>query len=128
MTRRTRLTAGIFALLAMTFSLAENVMASICAPMPEMMASTVVGDSEPMGDDCMLAFHGERDSDQDEDGRRHCPFSPGTAAQGCNVAASLPALSVHIDGSPLEATLTIPFDNTRHDVLLATALFHPPKA
>jgi hypothetical protein len=131
MTRRFRLAAGIFASLAMTFSVVETVLASMCAPMP-VLAASVAGESAPSADDCMARVHGqpERDGDEGTDGSPsggfHCPFGP-VAAQGCTAPALLPATTDRVEGSPSENTVAPAFETARHDLLLATPLFHPPK-
>jgi len=128
MTRRLRPAAGTFALLAMTFSLAENVLASTCAPMPQMAPTSMASAGAPVADDCMVAVHGHERGDPGSEGQRHCPFGPAAASAGCTAAASLRASSTQVDGASSEATAAIPFDDLQQDLLLPTTLFHPPRA
>jgi hypothetical protein len=94
--------------------------------MPELSMSVSAGESLPMADDCMMAPQHER-RDEGDEAPRHCPFAP-TAIQGCTAAASLPAASVHIGGSPADAIALIRLDSAQHELLLAASFFHPPKA
>lgn len=126
MRRRTRLIAGTFAFVAMTFSLAETVIASTCAPGAGMAMAEAV-DTHAPEHDCVTASHDREHRGSGEDGR-HCPFSPATAAQGCAAVASLPA-SAMTDFSPsLEGAGTVFVEPSEHDLLLAQPPFHPPRA
>lgn len=127
MLRPVRLIAGILTLSALAFSLAEAVVASTCAPMPEMNVGTMADAGEPSAVDCMPAPHRTM-PDPGNEGMPHCPFGPMTVAQGCTAVASLPAPAVFFDVSPSGALATITFDDGDHDLLLATVLFHPPKS
>jgi hypothetical protein len=72
-----------------------------------------------------LTFHGRPAT-----GSGHgspCPFTPATS-QGCTPVASLPAPSIQISVCPSEAAVTAVLDVAQRDLLLAIALFHPPKA
>lgn len=122
MERRTRYIAGLLTFVALTFSLAEGVWASTCALEMGMSAPTSHG--MPAGHDCLTGHPGERDRPDVPD----CPFGPVSAAQGCVAAASLPAASVvEIALSP-ESTSLAPTTETERQLLLGSALFHPPKA
>jgi len=150
MTRRTRFIAGILALVAMTFSFAETVLASTCAPMTapggSEMAAMMAGDAAafghaampmeapasatergaaPSGTGCMIARHDGRDDERGDEG--HCPFG-AAVTQGCSAFASLPARSARSQAPPSEAAPEVPSAHSRTDLLLAHALFHPPRA
>lgn len=127
MTRRVRLPAGILTLAALLFSMAEAVVASTCAPMLEQGMGAVADPEEPRAMDCMPTAEGELPG-PDSEGPPHCPFGPMTLAQGCAAAASLPAPAVFVAESPSAVLGPVSFDHTRHEILLATVLFHPPKA
>ena len=124
---RSRFFAGIFALLATTGALAEGVIASACAPGMEMNAVAMpLDEGATHGADCMvdMAEPGER-SDLPEDGR-HCPFAP-VAAQGCLAIASLAASGVTVADPCSQAEAGFVLDDQQHDLLIETALFHPPR-
>lgn len=104
-----RLFAGIVALAGLSFALAEGVLAASCAP-TEIEASVVEETS-----------HGH-------DHGPSCPFAPLASPDGCAAAASLPAVA----GSELmfspEVSESIGWSQTQTELLLATALFRPPRA
>lgn len=129
MRRRRRFLAGTLALVAMTFSFTEMVLASVCAPMPGMTVAADVTDRDADASasmDCLFAT-GHGDPEGGGDDGRHCPFGP-TMGPGCSGVASLPALSSPMRAPPSEVASRILFDEARHDLLLAHAAFHPPRA
>lgn len=129
MKRRTRILAGTLTLLAMTFALAETVVASACAPamiMQENAGSVTQG--EP-ADDCVLdGLHERRDHEDGGEGERHCPFGPAAAAQGCAAVASLPARAAVAPAPSLGTAVAVFVERAQRDLLLGGALFHPPRA
>lgn len=125
MTRRTRFIAGLITSLVLVVSLAEGAWASTCTPAMEMSAASGATSQEmPHGSDCMPGPHDE----QDRQGVPDCPFGPAGMAQGCVLAASLPAGSaVGVTPSPEGAELFIAFETEPH-LRLGSTVFHPPKA
>jgi hypothetical protein len=118
--------AGIIASLALTFSMAETVVASMCA-LPPVWQGEAAAESIPAGDDCMMTTPDGRSGDRKGDGASRCPFGPGAAARGCVTAASLPAPSIRM-GTVAVDTSVSPLVVVRwNDLLLETILFHPPK-
>jgi len=141
MNRRMRVLSAILALVALTFSFAEAVVASTCAPMRVMDDLTMMDDvmavpasseaaagseAAPNPMDCpFMTAHDEREGDR-EDGR-HCPFGPALG-QGCAVAPSLPGLMLDVSAAPAQSASPSSLDEVRPHLLLARALFHPPRA
>lgn len=133
MTRRTRTFAGLLALAAMTASFSEAVLASVCAsPMAmgsmsdmAMAADSADGDgaSGAHGPGCDWMNHTEESSGDGE----HCPLTP-TASQGCTVAASAPAPEVSVASTGWLAARDLTLDVAEPELLLAHALYHPPRA
>ena len=125
MRRRKRLLTSILALVAMTFSLAETVAASVCSPGMAMAAE--VHDVDPVhGDHAMPAgtHHGEQGAP--EEGDTQCPFGPAVA--GCAGVASFPA-QVSSDFGPLSHADTAAFaEPTQQHLLLVSHLFRPPRS
>lgn len=121
--------AGILALVAMTFSFTEMVLASVCAPMSGMAAAVDMTDRDvdasPSMDCLFTGGHGPPAEDG-EDGR-HCPFGPAMG-QGCTAVASLPALTSAMSAPPSQVATGTVFDEARRDLLLAQPLFHPPRS
>lgn len=129
MTRRMRFFAGIFALVAMTAALAEGVVASACAPGMEMGGGAMAAPGiAPAGDESMgdMAEPSPRDDVPDDGG--DCPFAPVASAQGCLAIASIPASGVSVAEPSAQTGARILFDDRQHDLLLGTALFHPPRS
>ena len=138
MNRRMRTFSALLALTALVFSFAETMAASACAPMSMMdggkaMDAVTMTDAprddevaataaEPGAMDC--PFMTERDGGEDG---RHCPFGPALG-QGCAGAPSLPALVLDVNAPPGDPASRVSFDEIRPDLLLARALFHPPRA
>lgn len=119
MKRRARSIAGILALVALSLSLAESVLASTCPPMSEAEQTDMAGmmGGSPTDD--------APDGDQSDD--RHCPFS-GAVPQGCFAFASLPAGSDASPAPALEGHPEVISGAAHPDLLLARALFRPPRA
>ena len=92
MKRRMRTLAGMFGLAAMTLSLGEAVLASVCATSMDMASMDVDGAqvSEAMED--MPGMPMPADGPDDDQGSRYdeCPLGPALG-QGCLAFASLPA-------------------------------------
>ncbi len=125
MNERARTIAGFFALVAMTFALAETVLASTCDPAMDMGDSSAAVAAQ--SHDAMLGpSHAPERQDGREDGRT-CPISPA-AAQACGGAASLPAHALAVPALSPEGVAGIFFHPTQHDLLLGDTLFHPPRA
>lgn len=132
MMRPMRFAAGTVATLAFLISIAETVVASLCAPMqgmPQIVQVVAEESAEkvPMsanGSDC-----GDANASDDENaGESPCPFGPYASSQGCSAAASLPANGAEIrSGTRVIRNLTA-FRNAGHENLLVVRLFHPPKA
>lgn len=125
MNRRSRFVAGLITLFVMALSFAEGVWAATCAPEMVMSeASPVSSQQMPNGPDCMPGRYDEQDGQDLPD----CPFGPAGSMQGCVPAASLPATPlVEIAPSPEGAERVIVSDQ-EPDLLLGSAIFHPPKS
>lgn len=128
MARRTRFIAGILAFLALTFSIAESVWASTCAPGMEMdvpaeMASHEGADESHMAE---RSVEGERGDDDEES--RDCPFGDHAAVQTCVGALSLPAVASVFFIPSLEDAAGVFTLQTQSDLLLESALYRPPRA
>lgn len=121
MRRRTRRIAGIFALVAMTFALTETVIAATCAPGMDMGAmETQVSEADVMPG----GSHDDHRRDGDE---ADCPFGPASAVQGCAGMAVLPTHTARAVSSSGALTGSVSTEQTRQDLLLVKALFHPPR-
>lgn len=149
MKRRTRLIASGFTALAMTFSLGEAVLASMCVPgldatavdaadaapmhgMPccgpaEMRDVMTAGAEDTPGENCMHGAHGRAGSDPNGRDEAPCPFGPVAGAPGCGAAASLPAHTFDDLAASPETAMAVVSDHTRHSPSFASTLFHPPK-
>lgn len=139
MRRRTRLLAGTFALVAMTFALAETVIAASCMPGMDMGA-TEVSAMDTHTPQAPAGHHDQRvpmdgnpadgtpaDGTPSDGDERDCPFGP-TVVQGCAGAASLPAQAAHGVDSQGALSSSVSTEPAQQDLLLVTALFHPPRA
>ena len=120
--------AAVLALVALTISFAEGVWASSCTPGMAMDGMPAQSDV----DGCMVGMAGHVNAadnpSSDPPTEPHCPFAPLSTAGACVVAASLPATPpVELAPSPEGALLTVFREDTR-DLLLASELFHPPRA
>ena len=122
--QRSRRIAAVFALVALTLSLAETVWASTCAP---MSASPAVAAQEAgHSGDCPGSEHSEP-SEQRGGDEPHCPFAPVVTA-GCVAAASLPTSTSLAAPPAVEGEVAEPTAAAAADLLLGTALFRPPRA
>lgn len=127
MSRRTRFLAGIFALVAMTSALTEGVLASACSPGMDMDDSAMSMGAESPHDGGMTDTGDRSEPQQSPDGGSDCPFAP-VAAQGCLGMASIPAngiVAVAWSGDDRDRPA---FDDQQQDLLLRSALFHPPRS
>lgn len=126
MNQRTRLIAGIFALVAMTFSLAEAAGASTCAPSMDMHASDAAAEQVQMHH-CLEAGLPDLEREDGREDAGDCPFSQA-AAQACAGLTSLPSHAV-AGIAPFSASAAAIFaDSTQYDLLLRNDLFRPPRA
>ncbi|HUG39933.1 MAG TPA: hypothetical protein VMM12_05595 [Longimicrobiales bacterium] len=122
--QRSRRIAAVFAVVALTLSLAETVWASTCAP---MSASPAVAAQEAgHSADCPAKGHDEG-SEHPGGEEPHCPFAP-VVTPGCVAAASLPTSSSVPTPPAVEAEVTEPAAAAAADLLLGAALFRPPRA
>ena len=132
MTRRTRTFAGLLALAAMTASFSEAVLASVCASptamgsMSGMVPSPAEDDSQDTNERGMPCDRMDHTGESREGGE-HCPLTP-TATQGCTVAASAPAPETAVGGLEGPTTRHVIPDVIEPELLLAHALYHPPRA
>jgi hypothetical protein len=122
--KRLRLLVRLFVLVAMMFSLAESVWASVCASMATMAVSDTAMSGDMPG---MPAMPGP-DEQQSDDNGPSCPHGPAAVAQGCLTAASLPANSAEplafTDRRAVYASVTAP----AHGRIYNATPFHPPRA
>lgn len=125
MARRTRFIAGILASLALTFSFAESVWASTCAPGMEMDAPAEMACHEGAGESQMPERPGGGE-DGEEPG--DCPFGPHATVQSCVGALSLPAVATVLFAPSLEDAAGVFIPQTQSDLLLQSALYRPPRA
>jgi len=94
-------------------------------PMDDVMADAAGSEAAPNPMDCpFMTAHHEREGDS-EDGR-HCPFGPALG-QDCAVAPSLPGLTLDVRAAPAQAASRTSLDEVQPHLLLARALFHPPR-
>jgi hypothetical protein len=132
--KRVRRAGAILAILALTLSFGEWVLASLCATMPgmpsmaEVTSEDMTAESVAMHGDMMAANDEPVDSRADERELPPCPFGPFTVAQGCMGSAHLPSAAAHLRNPVTEHRISTSSDKSRHELLLAVALFHPPKA
>lgn len=104
-----RLFAGIVALAGLSLALTEGVVAASCAP-TEIESSVV------------------EEASHEHDHDPSCPFAPLASPDGCVGAASLPSVAVcDLMFSP-EISESIGSSPTQAELLLASALFRPPRA
>ena len=129
MNRRRRTCAGFVAIVALTFSFAETVWASTCAPAMGTPAEAAFSSEHvPTDPDCMshVPAGGTRHGDDDEGPQ--CPFGPTAAAEGCMASATLPGRPAQAPTLSPDASSAVLSAEGKHDLLLQTALFHPPRA
>jgi hypothetical protein len=82
----------------------------------------------PHADDCPHGWNGHETAEQDADDERPCPFGSAAAAQACAGVASLPARAVTALAPSAEVATVVFVELTDRDLLLAAALFHPPRS
>lgn len=128
MNRRTRSVAGLCALLALSFSLAESVWASTCAmPAAEGMADIQQTASEfPTGAQCDT--HRSADSERRGPDDEPCPFGSPLGAQSCAGVVSLPTAGAVLPALASEAVDGLFTLDVRPSLLLEASLFRPPRA
>lgn len=128
MTRRKRLIAGTFALVAMTLSLGETVWAATCGPEDMVMAASEGAPEAPAEPDCMPSMACDGHQPDGGDDERSCPFGPAATLQGCAGAASLPAHVAEASASSPENAVRIFTEEMGRDLLSADTPFHPPRS
>lgn len=125
--------AGLIALIALTFSLAESVWASTCASGMGVAGTAVAGTAiagtataDPAADpDC--AHGGASSERKGEPAAPHCPLGAAATAQGCLAAASLPSVAIDIPVSRAAAEAGHFSHPVRHKQVSDHTLFHPPR-
>ena len=123
--KRTHILLRLFVLAAMTLSFAETVWALTCASMSVMSAADAAASSDAMADMPGMPAEGEHPDGSDGPA---CPLGPAAVAQGCAMAASLPATSAAGFAPGDERTADIDFVAVANDFLYSTPPFHPPRA
>jgi hypothetical protein len=123
---------ALMALLALLVYFAEGVWAATCPPTMSMTGVEEVVERDAAEHSCPMAANhtssGETESpEQSRSEAPVCPFGPVGAGSSC-VAASLPATTVRIAPSFPAGSLLTPSPDAARDLILAAALFHPPKA
>lgn len=133
MSRRFRTFAGVLALVAITASFSQAVLASVCASpaamaaMPDMAMSMVGADSGDSSGEHQMPCDWLGHSDGSGENDQHCPLTP-TATQGCTATASAPATALVVDLSTAQSARHVVLDSIEPELLLADALYHPPRA
>lgn len=133
MTRRFRTLAGLFALVAMTASFSQAVLASVCASpammaaMPDMAMSGVGAESGDASGEHQTPCDWTGHTDGSGENGQHCPLTP-TATQGCTATASAPATALAVDLSEAQSARHRVLDSVEPELLLADAPYHPPRA
>ena len=122
MTRLTRFFAGIFTLLALTFSFTASVWASTCVPVIGEDEVVVVGSEAPVGTNC--APGASHRCDRNERGR-DCP-SPAVS-QACGGGVALPSHSFPLFAPSSEEAGGIVAADSERALLLQSTLFRPPR-
>jgi hypothetical protein len=134
MKARFRTAGALVALFALSAYFAEGLWASLCAPEMRNSGIEVVAAGETPHADCASdAAHAPAERDSGQPAEPHgsqppkCPLGPLGVGGSC-VAASLPTAATQMAPSyPEDARLSLSPDRAR-DLLLAAALFHPPRA
>jgi hypothetical protein len=129
MNRRMRTLAGSFALAAMALSVAESVLASVCAPtmeMSEMDAEASPG-SQDMVDMAGMPMPADNQGPDRSSRFDECPLGPALG-QGCLALASLPGNAPLYENVAENTFGRRVADKLRPDLLLSHALFRPPRA
>jgi len=151
MTRHARTICGLLVLLAMTFSLAETVWASMCAPpgaaviaaSAQAAAATsdtveaasdeaaateaASADAAPAGKESPMPGHCPPAGEAGDDEPSECPFGFFGGPQGC-VAASLPGLSPVTPQASAGRIATVIAEPHRFASATSIVPFHPPRA
>ncbi len=125
---RFRSLAALVALIALSLFWVEGLWASMCPTAMEMGGPTAeVADMGPASDACPTGMPLPGDSDGGRSDAPHCPFVP-VGASYCAVGVPL-AADVGTPEVPSSegASLAGSPDHAK-DLLLAVALFHPPRA
>lgn len=119
-----RISAGVLALAALSLALAEGVVAATCAP--AAVGSPVVGEAshEMPGGLEWAPRHVSQDHDHDSP----CPFAPLGSPDGCVGAASLPSVTMSELALPPAVFERRSSSRERTELLMAAALFRPPRA
>lgn len=139
MTRRVRFLGALLALLSFSAWQAESVLASLCPPgmdeamaMEGRMASDAGGGAMTM-ENAIDAGHSQPEA-PDAPGDAppgpdlgHCPFAAPGAGSTC-VTAHMPAGRQALPVPRLDAAADLPASDFTTDLLLASGLFHPPRA
>lgn len=130
MRSRFRVLAALCALIALTLSFGEGVWASMCMPAMEMGEAPAAEMSDASDRMMDMASQGVHTGGETPDGPEppHCPFAPVSTAGTCVAAASLPAASPIELVPSLEGALLVVAPEQKRDLLLVSALFHPPRA
>ena len=125
---RFRSMAALVALLTLSLFWAESIWASMCPPDMEMGGpAAVMGEmGQPEGSCPMGAPTPER-SDDGPSKAPHCPFVPA-GASSCTVGVPFVANVRLADAPSGEHALLLASSDHAKDLLLAIALFHPPRA
>lgn len=133
MSRRSRTLAGLLALVAMTASLSQAVLASVCASpaamaaMPDMAISMMGADSGASSGEHQIPCDWMGHTDGSGENDQHCPLTP-TATQGCTATASAPATALVVDLSTAQSARHRVLYSDEPELLLADAPYHPPRA
>lgn len=132
MRKRSRTIAGFVGTATFVFSLVAGIQASVCAAEVAPGSSAIPAGPMPMAaeHDASMSIYGEYDCTAqhgERDGIPHCPFMPLAAGPSCTMAFSLPA-SIHGVTSSIIDVRDVSMVVNKPDLLLATALFHPPKS
>jgi hypothetical protein len=134
MKSRFRFAGALVALLALSAYFAEGVWAAMCSPEMRYASIESVTSYDTAHEDCAAKVAGApTEPELPEPGEPHgsqapkCPLGPLGVGGSC-VAASLPTAAIRIAPTlPDGAQLSLSPDRAR-DLLLAAALFHPPRA
>lgn len=137
MNRRARTLGGVLTLSALTFSFAETVFASMCAPMPEMAGMddmrgqmgempVAIADAPSSGGPDCLPTSGPGQRAGCEPHGTSCPLSPAVGS-GCTAVASLPAPQLATVPWTAGASMSRASEDAGPDLLLTHGLFHPPR-
>ncbi|NNF37132.1 MAG: hypothetical protein HKN71_00575 [Gemmatimonadetes bacterium] len=133
MSRRVRTFAGLLALVAMTASFSQALLASVCASpaamatMPDMGMSMAGGDNDDSSGEHQMPCDWMSHADGSGEKGERCPLTP-TATQGCTATASAPATALVVDLSTAQSARHVRLDSIEPELLLADPLYHPPRA